>query len=109
MVKIPSLDDLKKAGASLMDSSHGSLSNRLKASVETLGENLAKDANDGTVSAVTSNDPVIRQFQQVESTLMEVTQMQAAQNKLIAQAMQQLATLHATVAAESAHKPGENK
>jgi hypothetical protein len=102
MVKIPNMDDLKKAGANLMDSAKsGSLVDKFKSGVEQIGVNLNK-MEAGTVK---STDPVVMQFEAVQAALAAVVEAQAAQTKLIEQARAQLVTLTKTVATLQALQP----
>jgi hypothetical protein len=94
MVKIPNLEDLKKAGANLMDSAKsGTLVDKIKTGVENIGVSLAKGEG-GTKSS----DPIVIQFETVQATLAELVQAHSTQSKLINQAQMQLATLTKTVA-----------
>ncbi|MES2218175.1 MAG: hypothetical protein V4501_07170 [Pseudomonadota bacterium] len=92
MVKIPNLDDLKKAGANLVDSAKsGGLVDKFKSGVESFGASLAKE---GTPK---STDPIVSQFEAVSITLAELMQTHNAQAKLIGVAQTQLAALTKTV------------
>ena len=96
MVKIPNMDDLKKAGASLMDSAKsGNLVDRLKSGVEQIGVNL----NKMEAGATKSTDPIVMQFEAVQATLAAIVEAHAVQSKLIDNARAQLNALTKTVAA----------
>jgi hypothetical protein len=109
MVKIPSFDDLKKAGSNLMDSAKsGSLVDKFKAGVESIGENMAQRQQGKPADRPTSTDPIINQIQALEVSLVQIQELQATQTTMINEAMLQLADLHKAVAATTS-TTGENK
>ncbi len=90
MVKIPSLDDLKKAGADLVDSAKsGKLVDQLKSHIESVGERLTKDGS----QMPQGDDPVKAQFKVLQATLNELYESQSAQNELIKKFETQLGVL----------------
>jgi erythromycin esterase-like protein len=106
MVKIPSMDDLKKAGANLMDQAKSSaLADKFKSGVESIGVSMAK----GETTTVKSTDPIVQQFEAVQITLAELMQTHNAQAQLIAVAQAQLNALTQTVATLQALQTPEKK
>ena len=102
MVKMPSFDDLKKAGTNLMDSAKsGKLVNDLKARIETVGERLTKDG----AAMPTGASPIKEQFQAVYATLKELYQYQSMQAELMKKFETQLGVLAKVVEAGTVDKP----
>lgn len=88
MIKIPSLEDLKKAGAGLVDSAKsaniGGAFEKLKSSLE--GKNDAP-------ATPSTGDPIKAQLQTIQTSLTDLAQMQTAQTALTKNIESQLATL----------------
>jgi hypothetical protein len=77
MIKLPSLDDLKKAGNSLVDSAKsGKLMDQIKSQVETLGANISKPGQGTEVP--TGDNPIQNQFIVLYASIEELRQAQAA-------------------------------
>jgi hypothetical protein len=76
MVKIPSLDDLKKAGTGLMDAAkNGTLVDTLKTHVENLGASLAKpEVTVADIQPAQVDDPVQVQIKAAFATVAEIAQ-----------------------------------
>jgi hypothetical protein len=91
MVKMPSLDDLKKVGANLVDTAKaanlGEVVNKLKTGVE------AVTAKKEDVVAAADADPLKAQLQTLHASLQELTQLQAAQAALSKNIESQLSAL----------------
>jgi hypothetical protein len=90
VVKMPSFDDLKKAGANLVDSAKsGKLVDDLKSRIENVGERLTKEGAEMPQGAF----PVKEQFQTLQTTIREIYQAQALQTELMKKFETQLVVL----------------
>ncbi len=95
MVKIPSLDDLKKASSDLVDSAKtagfSGVIEKLKSGLESVGAsiNSASDNTSGsatgaqTVSKVQMTGPLKDLLQAMRSNLVELSQLQVAQTDML--------------------------
>ncbi|MDR3490672.1 MAG: hypothetical protein P4M12_01350 [Gammaproteobacteria bacterium] len=104
-MKIPGLDELKKASADLMDSAKskglGGMMDKLKAGIDSMGERMVKPGTTET-SNVVKDEPVAPSapvaekakpvaaaedvqaiLQEMRAALVELTQMQVSQDELI--------------------------
>jgi hypothetical protein len=101
VVKMPSFDDLKKAGASLVDSAKsGKLVDDIKARIENVGERLTKEG----AEMPHGEAPIKEQFQTVYGTLKDLYQLQAVQAELMKKFETQLGVLAKVVEAETTEK-----
>lgn len=92
MIKLPSLDDLKKAGNNLVESAKsGKLMDQIKSQVETLGANIARP--EAGTEVPTGADPIKNQFIVLYATVEELRQTQAAQSAVIKKFENQLDVL----------------
>jgi hypothetical protein len=90
VVKMPSFDDLKKAGANLVDSAKsGKLVDDLKSRIENVGERLTKEGAEMPQGVF----PVKEQFQTLQATIREIYQAQAQQTELMKKLETQLSVL----------------
>jgi len=104
MVKMPSLDDLKKVGAGLVDSAKSGKINemmdKVKSGMGTVSAGMKKEA----APVVLGDDVIKNQFQAIYASLAELTQTQTAQTALIRKVESQLSSLAKTVEASSAQQ-----
>jgi cell division FtsZ-interacting protein ZapD len=99
---MPSLDDLKKAGANLVDSAKsGKLVEDIKARIETVGERMTRDG----AAMPASETPIKEQFKVVQATLKEIYQSQSAHTELLKKLETQLGVLSKVVDANTVDKP----
>jgi hypothetical protein len=88
MVKIPSLDDLKKVSSDLMDSAKaagfGGVIERLKSSIESVGVSMGGSVVNEAADPVNyANLPLSDLLQSMRADLVQLSQMQIAQTELI--------------------------
>lgn len=92
MVKIPSLDDLKKAGAGLVDSAKtvniGGVVDKLKSGIDTVTTTKKEASPGGSVESGVS-----QQMSLLQAALTELQQVQVAQAASIKQLENQVAAL----------------
>jgi hypothetical protein len=101
VVKMPSFDDLKKAGANLVDSAKsGRLVDDIKARIENVGERLTKDG----AEMPQGQFPIKEQFQTVYATLKDLYQLQSQQAEMMKRLETQLGVLAKVVEAETTEK-----
>ncbi len=105
MVKIPSLDDLKKVGAGLVDSAKSVKLNemvgKVKSGIETVSSSLKKEA------PIPEGDEAIKNlFQSLYASLSELSQMQATQNALIKKVENEISQLAKVVVASQTKEAG---
>jgi hypothetical protein len=103
VVKMPSFDDLKKAGANLVDSAKsGKLVDDLKMRIENVGERLTKEGAEMPQGLF----PVKEQLQTLQTTIREIYQAQALQTELMKKLETQLVVLAKVLGPEVVDKAG---